>query len=317
MFFYGPVDSHDSEMGLYPHMFSEDVHNSVLPISQHYSKRKNYSILLDPPDKNIEELLIKIFVSQDGYEPTNLTEAIGEFILDTAGLLAYWGSVYYEIIPAFETEKNDNSDPTKIPFRLIRIPGRVMKLLRSYLQIIPKKYLAEGKWPFVFIPSQSIWDLSVPQVLGGRKKHSQMMKSLRFASLTIPEFVNNQMTNQVDKNEFKQNLGLPEFSFSEFHQIQKLAIASESALWGWPIRFSLADETLEFYQVFRQVKFAQTMAILREYILTRLNDLINNQISTSMLYFNDLPTYADLKKIEMDWINGKISLEDVHSSIQL
>lgn len=316
-YFLDSGGSHDSDIGLYPYMFSEDVHNSVLPISQHYSKRKNYSIVLNPPDKRIEELLLKIFVSQEGYQHSNMTEAIGDFVQEIAGLLAYWGSIYFEVNPSIKQNSNSTSDSMFAPFRLLRIHGRILKVFSSYLQIIPKQFWSESKRPFELIPSKSIWEVTIPQVLGGRKKHNQMMKSLRFASMTIPEFVNDQMSKEIKNNEPKQNLGLPEFSFNEFHQIQKLAIAGESAIWGWPIRFSLRDDTLEFYQVYRQIKFAQSMAILREYILTRLNDLILSQGLSSMLYYNDLPSYSDLKKIEIDWINGKISLEDALSSFQL
>ena len=144
-----------------------------------------------------------------------------------------------------------------------------------------------------------------------------MMNSLRFAGLTIPEFVSNRMSQYIENKEFTQNLGLPEFSFSEFHQIQKLAIATESSLWGWPIRNLLREETLEFYQIYRQIKFSQTLGILREYILARINDLIEQKLSTSKLCFNDLPSYSDLRKIELDLIDGKISLEDAYSLAQI
>lgn len=309
--------SEDLRFGMYPHMLFEDIHNSVLPLSQHYSKRKNYSILLNPPDRNLEEILITIFVSRDGYREHNLTDAIGGFISDNAGLLAHWGFVDYEINPTIEIDKKGSRDPHVESFRLLRIPGKILKLGNVVIQLIPKRYWTERKQLFISFPSKSVWILTIPSILGGIKKHRQMMKSLRFSGLTVPEFVTNRMSQYIENNEFTQNLGLPEFSFSEFHQIQKLAIATESSLWGWPIRNLLREETLEFYQIYRQIKFSQTLGILREYILARINDLIEQKLSTSKLCFNDLPSYSDLRKIESDLIEGKISLEDAYSSIQL
>ncbi len=309
--------SDELHFGMYPYMFFEDIRNSVLPLSQSYSKRKNYSIKLNPSDSNLEELLITIFTSRNGYRKHSLTDAIGEFITETAGLLAYWGYVYYEINPAVDVGKNGSQDPRDELFRLLRIPGKILKLRNTYVQFIPKRHRAERKVLFISIPLKSVWALSIPNVLGGTKKHRQMMNSLRFAGLTIPEFVSNRMSQYIKDREFTQSLGLTEFNFSKFHQIQKLAIATESSLWGWPIRDLLREETLEFYQIYRQIKFSQTLCILREYILARINDLIKQKLSTSMLLFNDLPNYSDLRKIEVDWIDGKISLEDAYSSIQL
>lgn len=262
-------------------------------------------------------MLMTIFISPDGYRKHNLTDAIGEFISDTAGLLAYWGSIHYEINPAIEVKKNDLGEPQYKLFRLLRIPGKIWKFGSVYVQLIPRRLLGENKLLFKIIPAKSVWVLSIPSNLGGTKKHRQMMNSLRFAGLTIPEFVTNRMNKSIATKEFTQNLGLPEFSFSEFNQIQKQAIASESSLWGWPIRNLLREETLEFYQIYRQIKFSQALCILREYILGRINDLINQKLSTSILSFNDLPNYSDLKIIEEDFIAGRISLEDALSSTQL
>ena len=309
--------SDDLQLRMYPHMLFDDIHNSVLPISQSYSKRKNYSVQLNPPNINLEELLITIFISRDGYRKHSLTDAIGDFISDTAGLLAYWGYVYYEINPAIEVENEGLGETRLNLFRLLRMPGKVLKFRNAYIQFIPKRIRAESKLLFKIIPSKSVWGLSTPSNLGGTKKHRQMMRSLRFAGLTIPEFVTNRMSQNIENKDFTQNLGLPEFSFSEFHQIQKLAIANESSLWEWPVRNLLREETLEFYQIYRQIKFSQAMCILREYILARINDLIEQKLSTSKLYFTDLPNYLDLRKIEVDLIDGRISLEDAYSSIQL
>ena len=297
-FDYDLTYSQETQDWLYTHMLFEDIHNSVLPLGQSYSKRKNYAIVLDPPERKIEELLIKIFVSRDGYVKHNLTDAIGSFISDTAGLLAYWGFRCYEINRVVEPNNDDSSGSHKVPFRLLHIPSKVYKFLNVYIQIVPTRFWPENKKPIISIPSRSVWLLAIPSILGGGKKHYQIMRSLRLASLTVPEFVTNQMNQLAEKKEFKQDLGLPEFSFSEFHQIQKLAIAAESSLWGWPIRNLLREDTLEFYQIFRQIKFAQTKAILREYILARINDLINQELSSSKLCFKDLPNYSELKKIE-------------------
>lgn len=307
----------DLHLGMYPHMLFEDIRNSVLPLSRSYSKRKNYSIQLNPPNSNLEDLLITIFISRDGYRKHNLTDAIGEFISDTAGLLAYWGYIHYEITPAIEVEKNGLGGSRFNLFRLLRIPGKIIKFGNWYIQLIPRRLWAENKQLINIIPTESVWVLSIPSNLGGTKKHRQMMNSLRFAGLTVPEFVTNRMSQYIVTKEFTQNLGLPEFSFSEFNQIQKLAIASESSIWGWPIRNLIREETLEFYQIYRQIKFSQTLCILREYILARINDLIKQKLSTSELSFNDLPNYSDLRKIEADWIDGRISLEDAYLSIEL
>jgi len=37
--------SEDLRFGMYPHMLFEDIHNSVLPLSQHYSKEKLFHLI--------------------------------------------------------------------------------------------------------------------------------------------------------------------------------------------------------------------------------------------------------------------------------
>lgn len=310
-----PSSKFQSEM--YLHMFYEDIHNSILPLSQDYSKRENYSVQLDPPNNNLEEMLKSIFNSDNFGLSQNVTDSIGNFISETARLLAYRGKIYYEINPAIQIEKScEDVNKFKL-FRLLQIPGNIYKFNKIYIQFIPKKFRSENILPFYIIPSKSIWELSIPNNLGGPKKHRRIMKSLNFAGLTIPEFVSKGMDKNIKNKDFIHNFGLPEFNFGEFNQIQKLAIASETSIWGWPIRNLLMDETLEFYQIYRQIRFSQALSILREYILVKINNLIEQRLSTSKLFFTDLLNYLDLKKIELDLIDGKISFEEAYSLIQI
>jgi hypothetical protein len=151
-------------------------------------------------------------------------------------------------------------------------------------------------------------------MIGGKKTLKHIYKNLRYASMTVPEFISNSMKESITTNEL---LGSSEFSFAKYQEIRELSIAKITSKLGWPARNRFRDNTLEYYQVHRQIIFAKNMALLRNYIVIEMNKLIHNRIGSYAITINGLPNYEDICKIQQDLISAKITLEEAYNKIQL
>ena len=254
----------DAWLSLYGSIFIEDVRLSVMPIGGESRSRPDFSIALSPGNPAARRIITYAFARRDHYYP-DLTEIISQFIEDTASVLAYKSVVYYEIARGNRLAEEDSNSETsegstllRKAFKPLRIPGRVIRLANYYMQIIPHTEWARMGKKVVMIPASDVWVLQVPPELGGPRKHRTFLKALVRASNPLPDFVSDAM---------KRLSEIRDFSFGGFHKQQLLAVASGSVLWGWQARDLWREDTLEYFRYYRHLRFALSMAILREYIV--------------------------------------------------
>jgi hypothetical protein len=162
------------------------------------------------------------------------------------------------------------------------------------------------EWPFqkklaVGLSAANIWTIKLPAQLGNRASHTRFLRALMRQSPTLPGFV---------KFDVKDDSSRRDFSFNEFHKNGELRIAMETSLWGWPARQLFEKSSLEYYHVYRLLRFSYSMAILREHLLLSINDLLTRINFSSHLSIVGLPTSYDLKdaihKLEL----GNLSFDD-------
>jgi hypothetical protein len=289
-------------------MFIEDVRNGIMPIGGNSHNYPDFSVLLEPSHSDADKVLCWA-LSTDRYIDHSLENALSEFIAHCAMHLVYKGEVYYEIVRDDLAEfKRDSSlshdklpDDTKHFFRLVYIPGSIVKMFAYYLQIIPRVEWLNQKRFFIALPLRDVWTIKLPPRLGNRSSHRELLRTLVRHSSPMPEFV---------KFDPKDDTSMREFNFSEFHMNKDLRVAMETALWGWPARTLWQKRTMEHHAIYRHLRFAHSLAILREHILFGINDLLKRVNFPSRLIIKGLPTSGDFEQTMHQMELGNISLED-------
>jgi hypothetical protein len=310
------VLKNDPWISLYGHMFIDDVRLYVMPIGGKSRARPDFSIEIAPDDPTARRIITYAFARRDHYYYPDITETVSHFIEETASALAYRGVVCYEIAKgewpteAVEPEemKIESKATSEAVFSPRRIPGRVTRLANYYLQIIPPTEWARIGKKIAVIPASDVWSLQIPPELGGPRRHRRLLKTLVRASSPLPEFVSNAMKGLSE---------IQDFSFSDFHKQQLLAVASESARWGWKARDLWMDHTLEYFRIYRHLRFALSMAILREYIVNSMNDLLQRVSFPSSLILRGLPTASEVKSYLAKMEKGEMSFDDVWRAIEI
>ena len=294
----------DLHTSLYAHMFIEDLHLGIMPIGGR-SENPNFAVKIDPPSKEVEEL-IRLGLHTHHGEPKNITEAICDFIDEAAHILAYYGKAYYEII-YFYADKSKNRIES---FIIERIPNDNIKdTFGFYWQFIPKKFLEdreENLKRFIYLPKQNILVLSIPKVLGGIRKFRKLLSELQWLSTsTIPEF------GMKDMSVHQQTKG---YDFSIYRENQETFLAKITRHLGWTARGTFSERSLEFYQIYRYLKFEKTKAILREYILRKLNEslkIIGNKIGfKAKLQLEGIPSHRDYDHYIKKLIDGSLQFSE-------
>jgi len=253
--------SRDLYASLYASMFIEDLHLGIMPIGGR-STNPNFAVKIQPSSKEVEEL-IRLGLPTHHGEPQDISEAVCDFIDEVVHILAYYGKAYYEIVYFCADENKQKIDA----FTFENIPNHCIKeTFGFYWQYLPKKMIkpnGENIKRFNWLPKKDILVFCIPRQLGGIRKFRKLLSELQWLSkCTIPEFAMKDMAAQ------QQTKG---YEFSIYRENQETFLAKMTSQLGWSARGTFSERTLEFYQIYRYLKFEKTKAILREYILHKLN----------------------------------------------
>jgi hypothetical protein len=135
-----------------------------------------------------------------------------------------------------------------------------------------------------------------------------MLRRLTRASHPLPPFASEAMKKQQD---------MEGFDFRDFHKQQMVTVASETVEWGWPARGAWIDHTLEFFRIYRDIRFALSMAILRESILDSINRLLERVGPPFHLVLNGLPTANEIESYLIGMQNGEMTFDEALQAIRI
>jgi len=305
---------------LYGHSFIEDVRNSVMPIGGRSRIRPDFAIRAAPDDPSICHVLVAAFGSRDRYHRSSLTEALSEFIEDAATYLALYGVVHFEIVTrseAAERGRSDDRDSSEAiaeavvgskQFRVYRIPGRIVRIPGYHLQVVPRTEWSRVGRRVAPVPRSRVWTLRIPSELGGRRRHLRFLRTLVRASSLPPG---------TTSSTAQGSLGPRGFDMCLFHETKLLAIAAASMPWGWDARNTWQEHTLEYFWYYRRLRFALSMAILREYIIESINQLLRRVGMPAHLILQGLPSVSEIRRLVSDLEENRIGFGDALKAVDI
>ena len=163
-------------------MFVQDLHVAVMPLGGRFSQGRGFSVEMQGSSKPTPQaiaILQSLARSNHSNRP-DLKELLSDSVNEIARYLAWGGRSVYEIIR--DQENNE-------AWQLYSFTDkRLFRVLRRYIQIIPKTDQRLWQKARVIIPKEDIWDISMPKVLGGRRGYRTILKKLKRVQRIVPSF---------------------------------------------------------------------------------------------------------------------------------
>lgn len=280
------------------HMFWEDISLGVMPItgeSKNYPEFKACII----GDESLFDNVKKILASLSEFRnERNSTKLVCDSINNITRYLCYEGFIRYEIL---------NLIPGNKDYQLFYFPNKyVYKFFDYYIQHIPKNKSFDNIHRIAYLNEKEVFELKIPIELGGIKAFQKIKKILNKYDIIGPEFFTNE-----------PNLLLNTHSFDFSKYIYHLEILSHriTANYGWYKRDTSDKLKTEFYLFYLILKNKWVQAILREYVILKLNDLFAKLKIDARIEITGIPTSDDLLKMREEFVEGKIKLESLSEKL--
>jgi hypothetical protein len=287
----------------YPTMFIQDVKLRIMPYGGRISK-KEFSILLDPPDPKIQKLI------EEGISPNeyhhDLAGVICDFVADCAVNLLLYETMTYEVVYLSERKSGKY-----VGFELVQInPYTLVQHGNRISQLIPDERGIElSKREKITFEPERLITFKLPVSL--QRKMDQIMESMVILSKTTPDFFMKEMAS---------GKRVTAYNVTTHNHLKNVALARITKDIGWDGRWSFDKDALEYYLIYRRIRFEKFLIELRDSIIKTLNatlELVGKQLGfTNRILINGLPTIDDVKAAFDHLSKGDIPFKDVLEPFQ-
>jgi hypothetical protein len=277
----------------YAHMFIEDVNNGiVLPnLGIDDEKPKKIEITGEADEVAIATGLCASIARGRSHSAGSMARSAIETI---ALHLAWYGKVLFEIVEMGERKQI-----------LEMVPDRhLFKPPFAILQFVPKAERSQSRGQrWIVLPRSHTWGVCMPAALGGPKMYRKLLKQLEVVSPPTPEFWSQ------DLQEGQWNT---EFQFDEYKRWQHLAVAKLTRRWGWDGRGIARNFETEFFHFYRGLRFRHAQAVLRQHIVSEINQLFTRLDTRAELRLEGYPTPSDIDRLITFAASGELSYVEAY-----
>ena len=297
---YFPSRQYQSEPNATVMMFAEDIYRDIMPIGGKSRSRRDFAVQLngDAQSNVLAGRVLESLASRSAYDRNALSPALMcDAVSRVAAKLAINGRAAYEIIK-----------DTKgcLAYQLMSVPiGSLHRCFQWYVQIIPKADRETCGRSHSYAPERNVWCVSMPQLLGGYRKHRKVLAELAKFPQFGPQFLTEELSNPVWRAAHATMRYIDE---TEFHE------ARVTSSYGWDRRDYSTSRWTEFYFFQRRLKFRWAQACIREHVIDAFNSLFQRLNLQSELVVQGLPTVSEILKIRRQMRNGRISFTEASDS---
>lgn len=277
------------------HMFTEDLSNGLMPYPRRLEPG-SFSVSVGNDPRGIE--LLQSLSRHDRFFSNE--ELLCNAVNELGRYLVWEGRAIYQIIP-------DDIDS-----RILRLsrctPVRVFRLAGYYIQHVPGADRAEFSSAFLFARKSKVWEIGIPDILGGIRAYRNVLKGLKRYKGAFPEFLTEDLHAQR---------ATPNFEAGEYIRCKKAVKARLTRVWGWPGRDTSLDHETEFFHFYRTVTFRWSQAILRNHIVNALNELFRRLQFNSEITMTGIPTPESILEIRNKMEQGEITFGEAYKATSL
>lgn len=278
------------------HMFTEDIHLTIMPIGGQTEKQKQFTVDFqgeEPECKKAEEIIGKL----GNFDQYDKTAIVCDAVDNIAKHLAREGNAVYEIIK--DAERTYIHGFTSY---------NLYKIIFWYLQIIPPSDWGYWKKKFNWLSEKRIWKVRIPQKLGGARGHKRVLKRLRRYSHLGPNFY---------RQDLEQGNTTKYFDFIKFIRNNEIYFNRVTKKWGWNRRDWSQKKCTEYYTFYKMIGFKYAQAILREHIIEEINQLLKSLSIKCKIIITGLPTAKEILQTKNDIQKGNISFTQVSDKVAI
>jgi hypothetical protein len=102
------------------------------------------------------------------------------------------------------------------------------------------------------------------------------------------------------------------FDVNSYYRNAEAYVAWLTRSWGWDIRTSLRRYSLEYYQIYRRIVSAYTLAVFRELIFEDMNSLLSRIGYGCQMKMDGLPSSFNISEIFSKLENKEISFKEAY-----
>lgn len=260
-YFGGARRDHPAVGNLLASMFVDDIQLGKLRVRR---REEEFDVRLDPHDAASEREIVNLLGEFDTGWRGTLKTAFTKFVDDAILHLVYAGETWYELVrPSRSNEQNGPRGTLEI-----LPPGRVVRFARWTFQMIPPTLWQDVGKRIVVLPRRDTWRLAIPPELGGPRGYRRLLELLAEASEPAPEF------SLEDMQRGRATRG---YDFMRYHKDRELTAASLTRRWGWPGRGAWTEYSLEYFTMYRHLRFARSKAALTDHVISELNKLLKSE----------------------------------------
>lgn len=287
------------------HMFIEDMYAGIMPFMIYSGEREKYPTRIEPnfPEK---KRIVANGISGRSHRSL-LGDSLCDFVRTAAQVLFSDGVVLYEIV----YQQKDSGEIENFDLELLQ-PFYLCRFLSNYYQFVPwwKAKESNIKVQVIKIPAEKILRIDFPKQFGGRKKIQRVLRRLwQLSKELIPKF-------QMDAIGENKQIG---FDLNEFSRTKYLEIAELTKYIGWNQRQRSDDYITEYYSMLRSLRKKKLEAIIRNEIISKLNDALNSSpINLGVtIFIENLFSVEDVEKQEKILKEGNVTFMEIFNALKM
>jgi len=281
------------------YMFTQDMHLSVMPIGGRTDKHLDFSVSFEGKTSESERAM-ELCGSLAQYERHDAVTLVCDAVDQMATHLAWQGRAVHEII-------RDNDDPRKYYLHGFTAK-RLFRLLGYYIQCIPARDYDLWKKRFIIVPSKHIWEISIPSALGGALGYKRVLSRLQNFEHFGPKFWRSDLEKQIQTKDF---------NFQEYVLNSEIYYSRVTKRWGWNRRDYSQRNCTEFFGIYKSITFKWAQAILREHIISEINQLLGRLKINSKIIISGVPTSKDILRVRQKVMEGEVHFSDAYDQVSI
>ena len=185
-------------------------------------------------------------------------------------------------------------------------PKKLFRIFSWYLQIIPIGERDLWKRKYTLVKRKKIWDIQIPYSLGGKRGYKKILRKLRGHQDLGPEFY---------RKDLEHGQTLKNYDFFRYIRNSEIYVNKVTNKWGWNRRDLSQDKCTEFHMFYKQLSFIWAQAILREHIISEINQLLERLSINCKIVVTGLPTAAETLQVRSDMQNGTINFSEALNKV--
>ncbi len=269
------------------HMFTQDICLGIMPISGQTDEQQNFAVTLEGEDSECEKA--KTIVAQlcEHNRRNSIAKMLCDSINKMARNLTWSGKKFYEII----------EDDGKIYMHGFT-KKNLFRIFSWYLQIVPVGDRNLWKRKYTLINKKKIWNIQIPHRLGGTREHRKIMRRLGKHRYMGPKFYEEDLAYRKITNNYDA---------IKYGESSDIYVRKVTKKWHWNKNNSSLEKYTRFYMFYKAIGLRWAQAILREHLISEINQLLGRLSVDCKIIVSGLPKADEILEIRNDMKSGKIS----------